>query len=347
MKIFLQILLFHFLFFPLSSSASNLFGSVKVQFDDEIDKQTRSTIQALNHKILQSFKTNSPEVMYDIFTEKIKEQGIESIEKLYQSAATTIVRNEFHQNHEFLALHSGGGDKTAPISSNTQPEFLAYVTLISDIPKYVSIMESRNGLKDMSLFFIYEQIGDAWRLNTFQVGIGKFGGKTSVDWFHDAQQLHKEGHVLPAFLRLAIALKFLRPAPFIHYKAESDIREFESQCRIELEKHSYPITLNTKPVAKLISVGPHFHQGEVIPVAKYLSQIPLAKEEDIQAEAKTLVVHLATLFPGFSSHGQHVAFRAFNELPSEEQKSPPSFDVLIPVTENKDPKATLSDPEAQ
>ncbi len=341
MKIFLQIVLSLFLILPLSSSASNLFGNVKVSFDDEIDKQTRSTIETLNHKILQSLKSNKPTVMYDIFTDKMKEKGIESIEQLYQRSVKIIVNKEFHQSHEFLALHSGGGDKTAPIISNTKPEFLAYITLTSGTPKYVSIMESRNGVRDLALYFIYEQTDGNWSLNTFHVGIVRFAGKTPVDWFYDAQLILKSDHNLPAFLRLAIAKKFLRPAPFIHYKIESEIRELESQCRKELEKHSYPITLDTNPVAKLISIGPQLHQGEVIPAAKYLSQIPLAKEEEIRTEAKTLVDHLAVLFPGFSSQGQHVAFRAFNELPTEKQKNPPSFDVLIPVTESDIPQETF------
>lgn len=333
MKFLLQVIFFFFAVHPFALYANNLFGSVKVSFDDEIDIKTHAEIKTLNIKLLRSFKTNTPSVMFDMFDDENREKGITPIEKLYQHSAQIITSNTFYPSHDFLALYHGGGIKISPVTSPSPHEFLTYITLTPDTPKYVSIMESRNGVKDLLLVFVYEKNGMRWNLNTFHTGTHRIGGKTPVDWFHEAEQIEENGHTLPAFLRLALAMQYLRPAPFIHYRIENDIRELASRCRKELEKYSYPISLDTDPLTKLINISPRFYQGEVIPLAKYLSQISLTEEDLIRSEAKTLVPLLIKYFPGFSSYGKNMAFKAINESLTDANQSDSSFMVLIPVKE--------------
>ncbi len=331
MRFFIPALLFLFFFHPSASSASELFGSLKVAYNEKIEEQVRTKIQDLNKEIIQSFKADQPTVMFYKLSENLRENGFDPIEKLYAQSAKIISKKTFSPSHDFLVLHSGSGEKTSPVVSPTSPVFLTYVTLTAGVPKYVSIMESKGEPKDLAAVFIYEQIGADWFLNTFQIGTIRIGGKTAVDWFNEAKLIHQKGHMLPAFLRLAVAQQFLRPVSFIHYKIENEIKELASQCRTELEKHSYPIPLDTDPITKLINIAPRYYKGEIIPAAKYLSLIPLTDEDKIKAEAKKMVPKLEALFPGFSLQSKNVAFQVVSELPSNSQQKPPSFDLVVPV----------------
>ncbi len=332
MKILLQVPLLLVLIHLFVPTVYAFSGTQQVFYNSEIDQRTRDEIQDLNSNVIQSFKADKPTVMFYMFSEELREKGFDPVEKLYERSAKLIGKHHFFQSHEYHALYSGKAEKTTTITSRTEPDFLIQITLTPDQPKFISIMETKYNTGNIVLFSIWEDIENSWHLNTFHVGTIQLRGKTSADWYHDAQQIYQKGHVLPALLRILIAQKLSRPAPFIRYVIENDIRELQTQCRKELEKHTFPITINTKPTTTLLNVAPYLYHGELIPLARYITTIELKEEEKIEAESSDLLSRLNTLFPGFSSHGKHVAFKIYSKIPGEENsQNSPSLNMVIPV----------------
>lgn len=306
------------LFLPVPNLHSQL-----SRHNDEIDEKIRDSIRILNEKIIQSIRNNEPFVMYNLFVEEIRSQGIDSIRNLYSQFAPEIKGETFELYNEYYVVSQNWWPVQFTVLSETvaDSEFYMHVNTASN-NTYISLLKSKGEFKDFIFSFVYVKINNKWRLHIAYLGIFKIGGKTALEWFQDAQKLSEKGHNVPALLRLSIVNQFLRPAPFIQYAKEKEVVAFSNEIQAKInKKHKFPIHLsNIKNAPEIYYIEPQFVQTDLLPMIKYVTKIPLNNVSELQKEVDVITADLESIFPGMTKGISHIVYGAYPEPPTDPKK---------------------------
>lgn len=303
------------------------FGGTTSFHNDEIRKDIRQEIHDLNERIIKSFRENKPEDLYDLLADENKEERFVSIKEVFQESNPAIAKSKFEFSQDYHVKYWCIGERLSSVPSRTDPLFFIHVTISNRGHKFVSLMETKGHFQDYLLYFEYEKSDGQWKLHALHGGIIRIANRTSVDWSNEAQQMYAKGHFLPAMIRLTVAGQFLRPTPLIQYEKEMEMVELQNKCRSQLKELPMPLQLETKP--EIVGVAPQFVRSEIMPLVRYLSQIPLDNESGIRQEANSILPVMEVIFPGISSYSDHVVFKAFNEMPSDPKKLYKSYGVVV------------------
>ena len=304
------------------------FGQMSSFHNSEIDSNIKEEIQSINSSIISSIINNNPEYTYNLLVEEGKKNGLDSIRNLYKQLKPVVKENNFTAINEYHVKYKGLGKTTFPIPSKTEPPFFTHVECSSS-EYYVSIFESSGGFQDFALTFIYEKNNNKWLLKILHLGIMRVGGKNAIDWFQEGRRLYENDHFVPSALRLSIAMNLLRPAPFIQYQNEKDIKDLNAKNLKNIEKHKFPMPLDLDSKPLVYAIVPQFVKNELLPLVKYITKFPITDEVNIRDEVNKIHPIVDSIFPGISSYGKHVIYRAFDEIPSDPQKKYKVFGVII------------------
>lgn len=306
-------------------------GITTSEHNDEIDAGTRKQIHELNTQIIQSFKGDNLQFIYDLFSDEAKNSGLASLREFSRTYAKTISNNDFIHSHDYYVKYMGLGKTTFPVSSETKPKLFIHLNMSIKSPKFVSLLQSQGNFEDYILSFIYQKEKTEWKLQTCHLGIIRIANKGVMDWYSEAEGMYEKAHYLSALLRLSVAGQILRPAPFIQYEDDKKVKKLNDKCRSHLELIKFPheVQLPTKP--QVLSIAPQFVKGDLIPLVNYLSSIPFGKETELKSEAHNILPELKRLFPDISYYSDFVAFKAFNEMPSDPQKQYATYGVVVEV----------------
>lgn len=303
-------------------------GQMSSFHNSEIDSNIKEEIQSLNSSILSSIINNNPEFTYGLLVEEGKKNGLDSISNLYKQLQPVIKENNFTAINEYHVKYKGLGKTTFPIPSKTEPPFYTHLEC-SNSEYYISIFESSGSFQNFALTFIYEKNNETWLLKILHLGLVRMGGKNAIDWFREGQKLYENDHFVPSALRLSIAMNLLRPAPFIQYKSEKDIKDLTAKNLKNIEKHKFPIPIDLDSKPLVYAVVPQFVKNDLLPLVKYITKFPITDDISIRDEVNKMHPILESIFPGISSYGKHVIYRAFDEIPSDPQKQYKVFGVTI------------------
>ena len=83
----LDIVIFVILLIVLFSPVPNLYSELS-RHNDEINTGIRNSVHVLNERIIESIRNNEPSVMYNLFIEEVKDQGIDNIRSLLLAILT-------------------------------------------------------------------------------------------------------------------------------------------------------------------------------------------------------------------------------------------------------------------
>jgi len=329
----LDIVIFVILLIVLFSPVPNLYSELS-RHNDEINTGIRNSVHVLNERIIESIRNNEPSVMYNLFIEEVKDQGIDNIRSLYSQFSPAIEGKTFELYNEYYVVSQNWRPVQFTVLSETvaDSEFYMHVNTASN-STYISLLKSEGDFKDFMLSFIYVEVNNKWRLHIAHLGIFKISGKTVLDWFQKAKELSEKGYNVPALLRLTVANQFLRPAPFIQYAKEKDIIALTSEIKANIyQKHKFPVQLlNVKNNPEIYYIEPQFVQMDLLPLIKYVTKIPLDKVSELQKEVDAITAELESIFPGITKGVSHVVYRAFSEPPTDPKRVYQSYGLTVEI----------------
>ncbi len=318
----LDIVIFVILLIALFSPVTNLYSELS-RHNDEINTEIRNSVHILNERIIESIRNNEPSVMYNLFVEEVKDQGIDNIKSLYSQFSPAIEGKTFELYNEYYVVSQNWRPVQFTVLSETvaDSEFYMHVNTAGN-NTYISLLKSEGDFKDLVLSFIYVKMNNQWRLHVSHLGIFKIAGKTAIEWFEEAKELSGKGYNIPALLRLSIANQFIKPAPFIQYAKEKDIIDLSNKIRTKInQKHKFPIQLsNVKNTPEVCYVEPQFVQMDLFPMIKYVTKIPLDKVSELQKEVDAITAELESIFPGITKGVSHIVYVAYSEPPTDPKR---------------------------
>ena len=332
----LDVVVFVVLLAALFLPVTNLYSMLS-RHNDEIDERIRASIHILNKKILESIRNNEPSVMYDLFVEEIKSQGIDNVENLYSQFSPAIEGKKFELYNDYYVVTQNWWPVSFIVLSETiqDSEFHMGITTAKH-NTYISLLKTEGDFKDLIFTFVYVKVNSKWRLHIAHLGIFRIGGRTVPEWFQEAKELSGRGYDIPALLRLSVIQQFLRIAPFVQYAKEKEIIALsnESQVRIN-KKHKFPIQLSSiKNAPEIYYIEPQFVQIDLLPMIKYVTKISLDNTSELQKEADAMTDVLESIFPGITKEVSHIAFKAFSEPPTDPKKTYQCYGLTVDLKQS-------------
>ena len=318
----LDIIVFTILLIALFSPVPNLRSQFSIR-NETINKEIRDEIHALNDTIIESIRNNEPSIMYDLFVDEIKEQGIDKIKNLYSQLSQSIQEKPFKLYNEYYAVSQNWWPVQFIVPSDTFTNSLFYMHIrTASNNVYVSLLNSEGDVQELMLSFVYVKINRKWRLHTAHLGTFKVGGKTAFGWYREAMKLSKKGYDVPAMIRLSVVNQLIKFAPFIQFAEEKEIIALlkETQAGIN-QRYKFPIQLSSvKSEPEIYYIEPQFVQMNLLPKIKYVTKIPFDKVSELQEEVDAITVELESIFPGITHEVSHIVYEAFSKPPLDREK---------------------------
>lgn len=296
---------------------------ISMQIDNEIMPDTRNAIRDINNILFESMKSNKPAVMMEMFVDEGKADKAleENVKAAYDKMGELAKGTGFDMLHEYLVDVKGSGAVTVTLPGADGENFLMNVDAGKG-PLYMSFLISKSNFKDLALCFVYMKKGDAWRLHTFHLGTYRVGGKTPVQWYSEAREMYENGWDVPAMQRMQLIDTFMRPAPFLQYEKEPQMRDFFAAGAAETSrKYKFPVKATwVKDMPAIYGLDIQFTNGKLIPVVIYVTQHPLNRAVPIQDEADAITQKIEKIIPGITRGTESVGYRVFTEPPTDSTK---------------------------
>jgi len=319
----LDVSIFFISFITLFSPVPNLHSELS-RHNDEIDAGIRNDMHTLSEKIIESIKNDDPTIMYNLFVEELKEEGIDNVKNLYSQLAPAIKGKTFELYNEYYVISQNWRAVQFSISSETDANNKFYMFLnTASNNAYISLLSTEGEFKDLIFCFVYVKVKGQWRLHIAHLGVLRMGGKTVPVWLQEAGELSAKRYDIPALFKLNIANQFLRPAQFIQYAKEKEVIDLskEIQARIN-SKYKFPIRLSSLPnTPEIYHIGPQFLQMNLLPTITYVTKIPLDNASELQKEVDAMTPELKSIFPGITKNVSHITYKAFSQPPTDPQKT--------------------------
>jgi hypothetical protein len=308
-------------------------GPVRVLQNAAIDAQTRAEIESLNSQLLDGFARDDASAMRELFAEEVL-TAIESgpgLDQLFAQVRGALAGTTPAPYHEFDITLAEPREEVLEVPADGDDGFQ-----LSLQPRgtrmYVSLVEAKAGFRDQLMGFVYTRPtppGDAWRLDALRLGALRIDGKNAMDWYAEAEQLNELQLHLPSAMRLVVAADLLRPVPFWRYLEERAVAGLEQRVSRSLAKsHSFPLELSDVPGGpSVLRMEPVFEQQNLLTLVSYVTAGELDRSS---VEAEVVKIHdvLVGLFHGLCHEAVRVAYRAYDETPSDPGKSYPSLDAV-------------------
>ena len=324
---------FAILLISLFSPIPNLHAELS-RHNDEIKPKIRNNIHVLNTKIIESIGNNEPSIMYDLFVDEVKAEGIDNIKKLYSQFSPAIEGIIFEVYNEYYVVLQSWRAVQFTVQSETVADGEFYMNLkTASNSTYIALLRSEGNFQDCIFSFVYVKVNRKWRLHKVHLGIFKIGGKTTTEWHQEAKELSEKGHNIPAFLRQSIANQILRPAPFIQYAQEKEITALFNDIQKKVyEKYKFPIQLsNVKNAPEIYYIEPQFVQMDLLPMIKYITKVPLDNVPELEEEVEAITAELESVFPGITKNVSHIAYKAFSEPPTDPKKTYQNYGLTVEI----------------
>lgn len=297
--------------------------TVAKQVDGEIPAATSGAIHAINSILFQSMKDNKPNIMMNMFveegrTDKKLEAGVKAT---YDKLGNLAKGTAFKVMHEYLIEAKGSGATTVTLPGDGGNDFIINVDAGKG-PLYMSLMTSSGNFNDLILCFVYLKVKNNWQLFSFHCGLYRVAGKTAVQWYEEAVQMYDKGWEVPAMQRMQLVQTFIRPAPFMQYSKEAEMRDFlDKGIDQTWKEYKFPFKATwVKGMPKIYGLDMQFIKGRLVPVVIYVTKYPLNNGVSIQDEADAITSKIGKLIPGIDKTSGEIAYRIFSEPPVDSKK---------------------------
>ena len=308
--------------------------------NDAISDELRNQIHTLNQIIVDGLLSGDASEILGLYVEEVEERPefASELESMVTQAGVQLLGSDIEVFHEFdITCSNVNPQFTWAVVSDFDDGFIVHVNGIRK-RMFVSLLEAKGSFEDKLIGIHYVHDGDSWRVFDLQIHVFRVGGKSALEWGHEAKKLQEQGLAVPAQLRFIVAKSIIRPLPQMQYVEEGELLKVGMSIGEEIAAlPQLPLTLQELPSAPLVySISPHFVDGQLVAKVQYVSQFELS-ESALTPEVAAISEALSELLPGLCAESDLVMYRAFSEAPIEPSKNYEAFGVVYDCNGDAEP----------
>jgi hypothetical protein len=292
-------------------------GGSRVWKNENIDKEKREQIKALNDKLFKSIINNDVVGTKALMSDKL-EKGSNDLDKLIKQVSSSFKADGYRILDEYNVKNSTTGiGNTLPSGVTGDNDYvISYQALNKEM--YVSLMIPEDLDNELLITAIYGRYDNDWKINILQFGQYTLLNKTAPDYYKLAKASYDKSYLIDAVNFISLSKQCLSPANnFFRYQKDKEINEFHEMIMKEVNsKYQLPLTLDnvgTKP--KVFRIYPEMLKDGVFPMIYYLSEINLMDTTALKIENKKVREEVGRLFTGIDQNKKFVFYWAFNKIP--------------------------------
>ena len=310
-NVLLSILIIFTLFI---TSCSVGVGDTITQHNSEIDNTILDPIKILDDKVLESIKNNKPDEILEISSEDFKKNS-GNIKEFIGSINESTKDKTFDYKDRYYCRVDKIGKYSFSVETSPNDSFYVNLEAVSkDI--FVSLIKSNSNSNDYLLSLVYIKEQNIWKLQSINVGEYSYDGMNAADLYEKAKLLDGKEYKVPAALYSVLSSKLLHPAPFLQYKNESEITNYNKKLLESLKNdYTFPQDLKYANNIKIYGFDVRDVKEGIVPVIKYTTNIKLSNKEAIEKEANDINNAVTIQYPGMKENFKFFLYEAFSEPP--------------------------------
>lgn len=315
----------------LISCSANI-HSIKTKENKEIDEQIRSKIEIIKNEFIENTKNAEYAKVKKLFSIHLLallesenfdfDNYMNQINPIFNKL-NFIIKDEYYSVMDKIGTDS----KATIIPSLSEDKFIINNFTFLNNEIYNIFLITNNPGRQYLMFLSLSQYDEEWKINTIHIGNYGFDGLNAPELYRKSKEYIENERPLSAILYTVSINEFLRPAPFLQYKDENIYKEFITDSVNTInELMQFP-----KEISNIKIFGMKYditNEDGFIPIIQYITQTDLdavkLKEEllNIEEEINEYLENMKDDFPA-------LAFRAFNEMPSDPKKTYNSYTTVL------------------
>lgn len=303
------------------TSCSTGAGVTQVKYNSEIDKEILESVKILDDKVLESVKNRDADKILEISSEAFKKDS-GKLNELLDNINKSVKDKSFDYQARYYCKVNKIGDYNFTINDLKDDPFCITVDAMSpDI--FVSLIKSTSNSDDSLVTLIYIKEQGEWKLRTLYFGDYSLNGMNAIDLYEKAKSLEAEGYKIPANIYAGVSNRLLRPASFLQYKKESEIKDYSKKLYESIKnEYTFPQKLkNTDNVEIYAFDVKYIADKGIVPIIKYTTGIKLSNKKEIEKEANDINDEVNSLYPGMKKNFKSFLYEAYSEPPADSKKT--------------------------
>lgn len=290
----------------------------KVNFNENINKKTRSQIKLLSDQLVASFYEKNTDKLISLFSDGLKTKHLSQSADLINEIHPLIKTKKYALLDEYLANNSNIGQMASLFKSASQDNDYQINYKVYSRETYIALLICKNEVSDLLFTCIYGKYNGNWKLDVILIGKYKIRGKTAVDLYKQAKIEYTNNDLFDATKDIGLSEQIGTPAKdvFVYFKLP-EMKNFAAKLEKDVKsKIIFPITITEiKTAPRIITVQPVEINEGVFPAVSYMSKISLKDTVALKAENEQIKKVIGSIFPGIDKNNKYVFFKAFNQMP--------------------------------
>lgn len=297
-----------------------------MHIDEGIDGDIREEVAVLDKSVIQSIKNHNADAILDIGSRKLIEEGaaewVDMVFELVKDAKIEYV------GRYYACVDKPGNQSIVLNPTQDVPYYVSTQAYANQI--FVSLMSATTDSAEYMLSFTYVIEDGAWKVVSLYVGEYKVHGMSAVDLYEKAVKLYDDDLVIPAAMYAGVCSNMIRPSSAVQYKQEAEMMKFIKKVAQEVEDdYTIPFKLSTIDGVEVYSMQLIYVKEGLVPSIRYITNIDMDREDEIQREAKEIHQALMVLFDGMDESFDVFVYKAFAEPPLDPSRKYRAYTTII------------------
>lgn len=285
--------------------------------NDNIDPQTKETIDHLNRQIVEGLESNNPEKVLLVCSPKLLAISKNDVHSLIQQMHYEVDSFEYEPGMQFLVRNSSTEAVSSAVSGLTGEHDYKITFKAITKESIVAVGVLNSAVRTFALTCIYGKYQNQWKLNIMRIGELRMLDKDAFDWYLMAKTDFDKGYLADAGCKYAICERLMKPAPEWQYQKTQEVIAFGDKLKQQINRSfTFPIKKTlSNAVVSIFYVNPEILNEGYFPLVSYVSLIPVSDSLKLSKECDSLSAVIDNIFPGLSNN-KGIIYRAYNKIPT-------------------------------
>lgn len=291
--------------------------------NDEITDDIHNEIADIDQKIIDGITKQDANAVRSLMSDSLLATDLSSLELMIKDVSERLSGDEIGYMDQIHHVTFNPGtvvsiDMKKPVAENYKFSFRpiteeSFVSLVN--------LPTENGSILCSL--IWGKYEDEWKLNILRFGDLSFYGKNCPGHYLTAGGFYEQEYYIDAAFSLNVADRLSTPAAgLIKYDCDADLENLVQRVRTKIDSiYKFPIYLDIiESNPALFSVTAEYTPVGIVPMVNYVTGVSMNDSTQLQNENNQVAGLAVRLFPGLKENRDVIFYRAYEALPTDENK---------------------------
>ncbi len=299
--------------------------------NDKIEQSLRGEIDAMNKQAYKSLCDNNYGMLSQLFSDSLMMRIKPDFAQKFMPQIQRVIKDRSYRAFDDFYIKAAKNDDSLrlPGGKGNSAYVLSYVAGAGET--YISMLVAGDSVNEVMLTLIYVKADGKWKLNVLRGEDYSLGAKDAVGHYQNAMRLYKDSAVIDAMNAMALSSHCGMPAgSMFRYANAKDMGFFyDTLTAAAKAKYTLPYVINdvaTKPRA--VNVTVELVERQFVPMVVYQSSVLLSDTVSLKKENDELQKNIGKVFRGMDKNNKIIVYRAYNELPRDEQSQVPYYGYI-------------------